>query len=130
MPLLYLVRHGETDWNREKRWQGHHDRSLSAAGRAQAAAAARRLRGERITQLHTSDLKRARETAQIIAGVCGVESGADRALREVDVGTGPASRMTRRRGAFPRGMPAGGRVVPAGKAARATSRWANGYAPT
>jgi probable phosphoglycerate mutase len=86
MPLLYLVRHGETDWNREKRWQGHHDRSLSATGRAQASAAARRLRVERITQIHTSDLKRARETAQIIAGVCGVEFRADRALREVDVG--------------------------------------------
>jgi probable phosphoglycerate mutase len=86
MPLLYLVRHGETDWNREKRWQGHHDRSLSAAGRAQASAAARRLSVERITQVHSSDLKRAQETGQIIAGVCGLELRTDRALREVDVG--------------------------------------------
>ena len=86
MTLLYLVRHGETDWNREGRWQGHYDRSLSAAGRAQAAAAARRLAGERISQIHASDLKRASETAHIIGEVCAVHVCIDRALREVDVG--------------------------------------------
>jgi probable phosphoglycerate mutase len=87
MALLYLVRHGETDWNRENRWQGHHDRPLSALGRAQATAAARRLVGERLTQVHSSDLKRASETAQIIAEACGLEASADPTLREVDVGS-------------------------------------------
>jgi len=86
MALLYLVRHGETDWNRENRWQGHHDRPLSALGRSQAAAAAGRLAGERLTQVHSSDLKRAWETAQMIAEACGLDARADHALREVDVG--------------------------------------------
>lgn len=86
MTLLYLVRHGETDWNREGRWQGHHDRSLSAAGRAQAAAAARRLAPEGISKIHASDLKRAAESAHIIGETCGVEVCVVRALREVDVG--------------------------------------------
>jgi broad specificity phosphatase PhoE len=87
MTLLYLVRHGETDWNREGRWQGHYDRPLSAAGRAQAAAAARRLARERISQIHASDLKRAAETAHIIGEACVVEVCVDRGLREVDVGS-------------------------------------------
>jgi broad specificity phosphatase PhoE len=86
MALLYLVRHGETDWNRENRWQGHYDRPLSALGRSQAAAAARRLVGERLTQVYSSDLKRAWETAQIIAAACGLDARADHSLREVDVG--------------------------------------------
>jgi broad specificity phosphatase PhoE len=86
MPLLYLIRHGETDWNREKRWQGHYDRALSAAGRAQAVAAGRRLRAERIKEIHTSDLKRALETAQVIGEVCELRPRADPALREIDVG--------------------------------------------
>ena len=86
MALLYLVRHGETDWNREKRWQGHHDRPLSELGRSQASAAARRLAGEQLTRVYSSDLKRAWETAQMIAEVCGLDARADPALREVDVG--------------------------------------------
>jgi probable phosphoglycerate mutase len=103
MPLLYLVRHGETDWNREKRWQGHHDRSLSAAGRAQASAAAGRLRVERIAQIHSSDLKRAQETGQIIAGVCGLELRSDRALREVDVGNWAGLTRDEAKKRFPEG---------------------------
>ena len=87
MALLYLVRHGETDWNREQRWQGHHDRPLSPSGRSQATVVARRLAGERIAQVHTSDLARARQTAEIVAGACGIDSIADRALREVDIGS-------------------------------------------
>ena len=86
MALLYLVRHGETDWNRENRWQGHHDRPLSALGRSQAAAVARRLVGERLTQVYSSDLRRAWETAQIIAEACRHDPRADTPQREVDVG--------------------------------------------
>jgi probable phosphoglycerate mutase len=86
MTLLYLVRHGETDWNREGRWQGHYDRSLSPAGRAQATAAARRLAREQISQIHASNLKRAAETAHIIGQTHELDVHLDRALREVDVG--------------------------------------------
>ena len=104
MPLLYLVRHGETDWNREDRWQGHFDLALSAAGRAQAAAAARRLRDERITQIHSSDLKRAHETPQIIAEMCGLMVSADPALREVDVGNWAGLTRDEAKKRFPAGF--------------------------
>jgi broad specificity phosphatase PhoE len=103
MTLLYLVRHGETDWNREDRWQGHHDRPLSAVGRAQAAAAARRLLGEHITQIHTSDLRRASETAQIIAGACALEVHASKALREVDVGNWAGLTRSEAKARYPEG---------------------------
>ena len=64
MTLLTLVRHGETDWNRDRRIQGSTDIALNDTGRAQARAAAAGLRGDIIV---SSDLSRARETAEIIA---------------------------------------------------------------
>jgi broad specificity phosphatase PhoE len=104
MTLLYLVRHGETDWNREGRWQGHYDRSLSAAGRAQATAAARRLGREGISQIHASDLKRAAETAHIIGEACAVQVCVDRALREVDVGDWAGLTHAEAKERFPEGF--------------------------
>jgi broad specificity phosphatase PhoE len=62
--LLTLVRHGETDWNRDRRIQGSTDIPLNETGRAQARAAAAGVRGDIIV---ASDLSRARETAEIIA---------------------------------------------------------------
>jgi broad specificity phosphatase PhoE len=103
MPLLYLVRHGETDWNREQRWQGHFDRPLSPAGRAQAEAAARRLARDGIAHVHSSDLKRAWQTAEIVAAECGVAATADPALREVDVGSWAGLTHDEARERFPDG---------------------------
>jgi broad specificity phosphatase PhoE len=103
MALLYLVRHGETDWNREDRWQGHHDRPLSARGRAQAATVAGRLVSERLTQIHSSDLKRASQTAKIIAEACALGYNVDRALREVDVGNWAGLTRSEARKLFPEG---------------------------
>ena len=103
MTLLYLVRHGETDWNREGRWQGHYDRPLSAAGCAQAAAAARRLARERISQIHASDLKRAAETAHIIGETNGLDVRLNRALREVDVGSWAGLTHAEAKERFPEG---------------------------
>jgi broad specificity phosphatase PhoE len=65
--IIYLARHGETDWNRQNRWQGHTDVPLNAAGRAQAVALATRVRGLGVARVHASDLHRARETAEIVA---------------------------------------------------------------
>jgi probable phosphoglycerate mutase len=67
VPTLYLARHGETDWNRARRWQGATDVELNDDGRAQARALAERLRGLGITRVHTSNLRRAHETADIVA---------------------------------------------------------------
>jgi probable phosphoglycerate mutase len=103
MTLLYLVRHGETDWNREGRWQGHYDHPLSTEGRAQAAAAAKRLAREHITQVHGSDLKRAAQTAQLIGEVCALEVRVDRALREVDVGNWSGLTQAEAKERFPEG---------------------------
>jgi broad specificity phosphatase PhoE len=86
MTRLVLVRHGETDWNREGRWQGHADRGLNDRGRAQARAAADRLARDPVDAVITSDLRRARETADVVAGRLGLSPTVDPRLREVDVG--------------------------------------------
>ncbi|MBL8396382.1 MAG: histidine phosphatase family protein [Candidatus Accumulibacter sp.] len=64
---ICLVRHGETTWNAEKRIQGQIDIGLNAAGLIQAQAAANWLAGEPITALYSSDLLRARQTAERIS---------------------------------------------------------------
>jgi broad specificity phosphatase PhoE len=66
--LLYLARHGETDWNAVGRWQGHTDVPLNATGEAQARALAEVLRGAGLSMVISSDLARAQETARIVAG--------------------------------------------------------------
>jgi broad specificity phosphatase PhoE len=86
MPVLLLVRHGETALNAEHRWQGHHDAPLSATGRAEAEALAARVAAEGPAALYSSDLPRARETAGAIARLTGLEPSFDARWREVDVG--------------------------------------------
>ena len=86
MTTLLLVRHGETDWNAERRWQGHADVPLNARGRAQANALAERLASEQIDAIYTSDLSRARDTAEIVGARLGVDIATDSGLREIDVG--------------------------------------------
>lgn len=82
MTELILIRHGETAWNREYRMQGHTDTKLSETGLAQAAALARRLSERRFSALYSSDLSRARQTAQAIADATGHAIRVDRELRE------------------------------------------------
>ena len=83
---IVLVRHGETDWNRERRYQGHADTPLNEAGRRQAVELADGLRDEGLTAVYTSPLRRAAETADIVAGRLGLEAEELEALREIDVG--------------------------------------------
>ena len=69
--LLFVFRHGETDWNRDGRLQGHTDTLLNATGLAQAQALAERLRAHRLDAVVSSDLARAWTTAQILAELGG-----------------------------------------------------------
>lgn len=85
--MIVLVRHGETDWNSERRFQGHADTPLNAVGRAQAGTLACGLATEQFTALYTSPLRRASETARIIGGALGLDPVESDALKEVDVGS-------------------------------------------
>jgi probable phosphoglycerate mutase len=84
---LLLVRHGETDWNSERRWQGHADRPLNERGREQARVLAEELAARPVDAIYASDLRRARETAEILAARLGQVVRVDPRLREVDVGS-------------------------------------------
>jgi probable phosphoglycerate mutase len=84
---LILVRHGETEWNREGRIQGYRaDSPLTANGQAQARRLAERLAGEGLLALYCSDAGRARQTAAPIAAALGVRIVYDAALRERSYG--------------------------------------------
>jgi broad specificity phosphatase PhoE len=83
---VLLARHGETDWNREQRWQGHADPGLNENGRRQAEELAARLADVELAAVYSSDLARALETAEVIARAKGVDVVADPRLREIDVG--------------------------------------------
>lgn len=86
MLQVYLVRHGETLWNAERRIHGQSDSALSAKGHQQAAQVAQRAASFGITHIIASDLGRTRQTAEIIAQGCGCEFMLDARLRELDMG--------------------------------------------
>jgi len=79
---LIVIRHGETEWNRERRMQGTTDTQLSDLGRAQAQALGRRLASSHFAALYSSDLTRARHTAQAIAEHTGRSIVTDSRLQE------------------------------------------------
>jgi 2,3-bisphosphoglycerate-dependent phosphoglycerate mutase len=81
-----VVRHGETAWNREARIQGHGDSPLTEAGLAQAHAIARRLAGEPLDALVSSDLGRALQTAQRVSAATGRAVRSDARFRERSFG--------------------------------------------
>lgn len=87
MTELILARHGETEWNRAGRFQGHADPPLNDLGRAQASGLAVELGSGRITALSSSPLRRALETAETIGAALGLAPVTLEALREVDVGS-------------------------------------------
>ena len=88
MTRLLLLRHGESEWNAQGRWQGWADPPLSALGEQQGVEAGRRLRSVGLSAVAASDLRRAMRTAKLAAAEVGlpgpvhVEPG----VREYDVG--------------------------------------------
>ncbi|KAA9002685.1 phosphoglycerate mutase GpmB [Affinibrenneria salicis] len=86
MLQVYLVRHGETEWNAARRIQGQSDSLLTANGEHQAALVGQRAKSLGITHIITSDLGRTRQTAAIIAQACSCPVTVDARLRELDMG--------------------------------------------
>ncbi len=87
MTTIGLIRHGSTAWNKEGRVQGLTDNSLDAEGFQQAALLAERLSGEQWDYIYSSDLLRARQTAEVIAERLGLRiTGLVPGIREMNAG--------------------------------------------
>ena len=83
---LYIFRHGETDWNKVEKLQGHTDVPLNARGIAQAQELAEELRAHRPEVIVSSDLVRALDTARIIGAACAVPVETLTGLKELNIG--------------------------------------------
>jgi alpha-ribazole phosphatase len=102
MTQLWLIRHGQTDWNLEGRYQGQADPPLNATGQAQAEALAAHLDGRRFEAIYSSDLQRARATAEAIADRHGLPLKLDARLREIHQGEWDGLRVTEIMARYPR----------------------------
>jgi alpha-ribazole phosphatase len=86
MTKFYLVRHGQTDWNKEGRYQGQADINLNSDGEEQARVVSQKLAGKPIDAIYSSDLKRARHTAEEIGKQLKLPVYLDVRLREINHG--------------------------------------------
>jgi len=88
MTDIWLVRHGQTDWNLTGRWQGQapHAPGLNDMGRAQALDLQNQLKDIKISAIYSSDLLRARQTAELIAEPLGLTVTLEPRLREINLG--------------------------------------------
>jgi len=84
--VLFLIRHGETDWNKEGKYTGQTDIPLNEIGRQQVREAAKALKIHNPKVIYTSDLIRAVETAQLIAKELHIPIIQDKRLREINQG--------------------------------------------
>jgi probable phosphoglycerate mutase len=102
---VLLIRHGQTDWNSEGRWQGTIDTPLNAAGVAQARALATYLAAHRhVGVVYSSTLMRAAETGRIVAEALGVPLRLDDRLRELNLGAMQGLTMEEMTARFPDDM--------------------------
>ena len=83
---IYLVRHGETDWNIKRRTQGVQNIPLTVNGLNQAEDLSKRLKNEPITKIYTSTLKRALNTAMVIGNKRGLNPEKRQELQEINFG--------------------------------------------
>lgn len=107
-PALYFIRHGQTDWNAEQRFQGQIDVPLNDLGRRQARANGRRLAqllaGSGDPRFVASPLKRARETMELVRAELGLDPQAfdtDKRLLEIDYGEWQGFTLAEVKRAFP-----------------------------
>ncbi len=98
---LVLIRHGETDWNVEGRYQGQADPPLNARGIAQAQELARRLQDVGLDLLYSSPLRRAQQTAEIIAQALGIPLYLEPRLKEIAQGEWETLLVTEIRERYP-----------------------------
>jgi probable phosphoglycerate mutase len=84
--VLYVFRHGETDWNRDMRWQGHTNIPLNATGKKQAHSLIKPLKERGPTHILSSDLARAHETGLMVASALGCDITPHPGFRELGFG--------------------------------------------
>jgi probable phosphoglycerate mutase len=121
--LALLVRHGQTDANRERAFLGRRDPPLNAVGRAEAEALGGALRGRGLAAVYASDLRRAWETAEAVAAAAGLPVQDEVGLREMDIGLLDGLSVPEGRARFPEffatwGRRAGGCRLPGGETLR------------
>jgi broad specificity phosphatase PhoE len=95
MVEFWLVRHGQTDWNLTGRWQGQASFApgLNETGRAQVQAMRDQVRDGKLSAVYSSDLPRARQTAELIAEPLGLTVTLEPRLREIDLGLWEGMRL-------------------------------------
>ena len=86
MGEIYLIRHGQTTWNKARMFRGRRDVRLNEIGRQEAACVARVLGGVSFARIFTSPLSRSRETAEAIAALRGVPVSPEAAFVDIDYG--------------------------------------------
>ncbi len=104
--ILYLMRHGQTDWNAKERVQGWHDTPISQEGIRQATAACEKLAKENIETIYSSDLKRAKKSAEIISAALDLPLHYTKRLREMNFGKAEGLKKTDLPAKFPYIYPA------------------------
>jgi len=90
---LYLVRHGETEWNHLRKMQGQMDIPLNEYGIELAEKTAEGMKEIKFDRIFASPLVRARKTAEYLAGNCGLEVETDDRLKEINFGEGEGSNI-------------------------------------
>lgn len=99
--ILYLMRHGQTNWNVEGRVQGWNNTPLNTKGIEQARTAGEKLAGEDIETVYSSDLRRAKKTAEIVSAALDLPLHYTKRLREMNFGKAEGVKKTDLAAKFP-----------------------------